>query len=237
MKDNRNARFSELFKETYENLITDLGIWVENLVAKLNGEPAPVYIAAEQKSSRGNSKHREETAADSTTAELSENDMLTVERQDIADWLKGVKFRTKLFAGVDEVDVWKKIGQLNRLYDKALLAERARYDALIRQHIETVNAPETNGAESKECEVEDGDSQERKQLDSRKDNIETTAEGCDEAGVYQPVSESSGDSAGGVSDPVAGVPDNAGAGEQYVSGDKGRRPDDKLQVRARVRKG
>lgn len=233
MKDNRNARFSELFKETYENLITDLGIWVERVTARLNGKPIPEHTAQEFKNPRSVPVPHENAV--SACSEQVQDDMLTAERQDIAEWLKGVKFRTKLFAGVDEVDVWKKIGQLNRLYDKALLAERARYDALIRQYKEKSGAPQNSGAESEECEVENADPQERKQLDSRKDNIEETAECRDEAGVHKPASESDGDSAGRVSDPVAGVPDNSGSGEQYVSGDKGRGPDDKLQVRARIR--
>ena len=51
--------------------------------------------------------------------------------REIAPWLKKVKFRHKIFGGVDERDVWKKIGELNELYKKALIAERARYDALL----------------------------------------------------------------------------------------------------------
>lgn len=49
----------------------------------------------------------------------------------IRQWLKQVKFKKRLFGGVDEKDVWKKIGELNELYSAALLAERARYDALL----------------------------------------------------------------------------------------------------------
>ena len=52
---------------------------------------------------------------------------------EIAPWLKKVKFRHKIFGGVDERDVWKKIGELNERYTKALIAERARYDALLER--------------------------------------------------------------------------------------------------------
>ena len=53
------------------------------------------------------------------------------EEQRIADWLNRVRFRRQLFGGVSEKDVWKKIGELNEMYKRALIAERARYDALL----------------------------------------------------------------------------------------------------------
>ena len=49
----------------------------------------------------------------------------------IADWLKQVKFRKQVFGGVSQADVFRKIGELNELYREALIAERARYDALL----------------------------------------------------------------------------------------------------------
>lgn len=51
----------------------------------------------------------------------------------IAAWLKQVKFRKRIFGGVDEKDVWAKIGELDAQYRQALIAERARYDALLSQ--------------------------------------------------------------------------------------------------------
>lgn len=53
------------------------------------------------------------------------------EQQKIIDWLKKVRFRPQLFGGVSEQDVWKKIDELNKLYDAALMAERIRYEALL----------------------------------------------------------------------------------------------------------
>lgn len=50
----------------------------------------------------------------------------------IAKWLKQVRFRRALL-GVSEKDVWKKIGELNDMYKLAIIAERARYDALIEE--------------------------------------------------------------------------------------------------------
>ena len=55
------------------------------------------------------------------------------EEQRVTDWLKRVKFRKQVFGGVSEADVWKKISELNDIYKQALVAERARYDALLAQ--------------------------------------------------------------------------------------------------------
>ena len=51
----------------------------------------------------------------------------------IAGWLKQVKFRKRIIGGVDEADVWKKISELNDMYTQGLIAERARYDALLAE--------------------------------------------------------------------------------------------------------
>ena len=240
MKEMNFSRFAELVKQTTDNLITDLGIWVNNLVAKLNGEPAPQYAQTVQRRTRSSAGESTEAAAPhraAEEAEVPEDDFLTAERQDIAEWLKKTRFRTKFFMGADEVDVWKKIGQLNRLYDKALLAERARYDALLRQYMDTVKTQQECRSYKEECEVEDEYSGKGEQLPAREDNSEKTAECSNEVRVSQPADESGSYSTDNISDTVADVPDNAGTGEQYVPVDKGRRPDDRLQVRARVRKG
>ena len=55
------------------------------------------------------------------------------EVQEIAQWLSRVKFRPKAVGGLDPADVWKKIEELNGLYEKALAAERVRCNLLIRQ--------------------------------------------------------------------------------------------------------
>ncbi len=56
---------------------------------------------------------------------------LNHEQARIQTWLKQVRFKKNAFGGVNEADVWKKIGELNTLYEAALSAERARYDALL----------------------------------------------------------------------------------------------------------
>lgn len=72
----------------------------------------------------------------------SKADKLSREQKKIAQWLKQVKFRKTLFGGVSERDVWKKIGELNELYNEALVAERARYDALLSEARQSTNQPE-----------------------------------------------------------------------------------------------
>ena len=58
----------------------------------------------------------------------------SVAEAEIIDWLKNVKFRGRLFGGVDERNVWRKISELDALYTKALEAERVRYDALLDEY-------------------------------------------------------------------------------------------------------
>ena len=55
------------------------------------------------------------------------------QEQRIASWIKEVKFRKQIFGGVSQADVMRKIGELNDMYRQALIAERARYDALLAQ--------------------------------------------------------------------------------------------------------
>ncbi len=56
------------------------------------------------------------------------------ERAEIIAWLKKVKFPRKLFGGVDERTVWKRIGELDALYAGLLEAERGRYNALLTEY-------------------------------------------------------------------------------------------------------
>ena len=67
------------------------------------------------------------------------NTILNHEQQKIAEWLSKVKFRKQLVGGVSEQDVWQKIEELNKMYEAALSAERARYDALLAGQRGTVS--------------------------------------------------------------------------------------------------
>lgn len=64
---------------------------------------------------------------------LGNAEPLNHEQERIQKWLKQVRFKKTFFGGVDEADLWKKIAELNNLYEAALSAERARYDALLAQ--------------------------------------------------------------------------------------------------------
>ena len=73
----------------------------------------------------------------------------------IAEWLRKVKFRKQIFGGVSQADVFKKIGELNDMYREALIAERARYDALLAERSDGAESAESNGAaDAKEGESE-----------------------------------------------------------------------------------
>ena len=61
---------------------------------------------------------------------------LSFEQAQIAKYLKKLHFKPRLF-GVDQADVWKKIEELNGLYETALLAERARYDRMLEEFCST----------------------------------------------------------------------------------------------------
>lgn len=66
------------------------------------------------------------------------DESLSYEQKRIRKWLKQVRFRKTVFGGVDEADVWKKIAELNALYETALAAERARYDALLAERTRVI---------------------------------------------------------------------------------------------------
>lgn len=59
-------------------------------------------------------------AMEDTSHNLSQTELLV-------DWLRKVRFKRRLFGGVDEKDVWKKIDELNTFYETALQIERARF--------------------------------------------------------------------------------------------------------------
>lgn len=65
---------------------------------------------------------------------------LNHEQEEILQWFKTVKFRGVLVGGVDEADVWKKLDELNRLYDASLAAERTRYDTLLAAYQQSAAA-------------------------------------------------------------------------------------------------
>ena len=55
------------------------------------------------------------------------------EHEKIIEFLKTVKFRKKMIGGLDARSVWKKLDELNRLYDAAIRAEKIRGNALLAE--------------------------------------------------------------------------------------------------------
>ena len=57
---------------------------------------------------------------------------------DIAELFKGMKFRKKLFGGVSEMDVWKKLEQLQKEYRSAYEIQQERYEARLQERDEEI---------------------------------------------------------------------------------------------------
>lgn len=64
----------------------------------------------------------------------AEENCISQEQLEIVEWYRKVKFRKNLLGGVDEVQMWKKLEELYGLYENAIRAERARYNALLEAH-------------------------------------------------------------------------------------------------------
>ena len=60
------------------------------------------------------------------TKKSTSTEVINQEHKEIIKWFQTVKFRRTLFGGVDENDVWKKLQELNQLYESAIRAERER---------------------------------------------------------------------------------------------------------------
>lgn len=63
----------------------------------------------------------------------AEEKCINREQEEIVRWLRTVKFKKKLVGGVDEVQLWKKMEELYGMYERAIRAERIRYDSLLAQ--------------------------------------------------------------------------------------------------------
>ena len=72
--------------------------------------------------------------------QFPQTEALNHEHEKLKEWFLTVRFRKVLFGGVDEVHLWKKLEELNQIYETSLSAERARYDALIADHQKSCDA-------------------------------------------------------------------------------------------------
>ena len=75
-----------------------------------------------------NTENKVENAAAAVIEPQSE------EHEEIIAFLKNVKFRRKMIGGLDARSVWKKLEELNRLYDAAIRAEKIRGKALLDEY-------------------------------------------------------------------------------------------------------
>lgn len=53
---------------------------------------------------------------------------------DIAEIFRNMKFRKRLFGGVEERDVWRQLDELQKAYRSAYEAQATRYQALLAAH-------------------------------------------------------------------------------------------------------
>lgn len=95
------------------------------------------------KKTQNKQKHQTEqtqTRRKNNRTKLTEVSSVNAEHDKLISWFQTVHFRKKMFGGIDEEDLWRKLEELNHLYESALTAERARYDALLqtqqRQEVE-----------------------------------------------------------------------------------------------------
>ena len=54
-------------------------------------------------------------------------------REDIASYIEAIRFRKKLFGGLDSIDVWKKLRKLDAMYAAVSDNQKLQYEALIKE--------------------------------------------------------------------------------------------------------
>lgn len=90
-----------------------------------------------------NNKNSSNKLNSKSDPEINSNlEIINPEQEKIIDWLEKVKFKNKMIGGVDEQDVWKKIHELNEMYEAALKAERIRYDVLLQEQKKCESNPQ-----------------------------------------------------------------------------------------------
>ena len=82
----------------------------------------------------------------------AEDVCISQEQLEIVEWYRKVKFRKNLLGGVDEVQMWKKLEELYGLYENAIRAERARYNALLALSVPSGDSSPKGGAKNSTSE-------------------------------------------------------------------------------------
>ncbi|NEW62015.1 hypothetical protein GMA11_01275 [Granulicatella sp. zg-ZJ] len=65
-------------------------------------------------------------------------------------FFKKLKFKKKLFFGVDEKDVWRKLANLQQEYQTLIAIHDAKYEALLAERDNLINARRSHHDEKKE---------------------------------------------------------------------------------------
>ena len=58
--------------------------------------------------------------------------------EEVALYIKQLKFRKKLLGGVQEMDVWRKLEQLHQQYESVLTVQQALYEQQLAQKDEII---------------------------------------------------------------------------------------------------
>ena len=91
---------------------------------------------AREKEKRNSQAETKQGSLDASRKAIAKTPSVNAEHDKLLAWFRTVRFQKKMFGGVDEVHLWRKLEELNRLYESALTAERARYDALLEMYRE-----------------------------------------------------------------------------------------------------
>lgn len=64
--------------------------------------------------------------------------MAAANMEDIAEVFKKLRFKKRLFGGVSEKDVWKKLENVQKEYRSAYEAQQNRYEGRLQERDETI---------------------------------------------------------------------------------------------------
>lgn len=64
--------------------------------------------------------------------------MAAANMEDIAELFKKLRFKKRLFGGVSEKDVWKKLENVQKEYRSAYEAQQNRYEGRLQERDETI---------------------------------------------------------------------------------------------------
>lgn len=66
---------------------------------------------------------------------------------DIAEFMKTMRFKKRLFGGVSEKDVWKQLDKLQAEYRSAYEKQQERYEVLLQERDQEIKALRSGSSE------------------------------------------------------------------------------------------